>query len=103
MLVGRGRLVTEVETVLEKPRTLTTGTTVLQGPMMLLTTGATVLKWTGGFFLFFLYDGKPNEALDALRYICNFVKSKLSGCTRSASRLKRLCKQTCAGRMGLKD
>ena len=35
--------------MLEKPGSLTTGTTVFQGPMM-------------------LYNGKPNEALDALRY-----------------------------------
>ena len=48
MLEGRGRLVTEGETVLEKPGTLTTGTTVLQGPMMLLIAGETVLEWPGG-------------------------------------------------------
>ena len=53
--VGRGRLLTEEGTVLEhveKPRILTTRTTVLQGPMMLLITGAKVLEWPGGSFLF---------------------------------------------------
>ena len=50
---GRGRLVTEGGTVVEKSGTLTTGTTVLQGPMMLLTTGATVLVWPWGMFFFF--------------------------------------------------
>ena len=37
---------------------------------MLLTTGATVLEWPGElFFCFFLYNGKPNESLNALRYM----------------------------------
>ena len=52
--------------MLDKQGILTTETTVLQGPMMLLTTGATVLEWLGDFFS--LYNGKPNEALDAFRY-----------------------------------
>ena len=30
--------------MLEKPGTLTTGTTILQGPMMLLTTGAALAR-----------------------------------------------------------
>ena len=56
--------------MLEKPGTLTTGTTALHGPMMLLTTGATVLEWPGELFVFvYLYHGKPNEDLDALRYM----------------------------------
>ena len=38
--------------MLETPGTLTTGTTVLQGPMMLLTTGATVLEWLEDWFFF---------------------------------------------------
>ena len=38
--------------------------------MMLLTTGATVLEWPWGLCFFVsLYNGKPNEALDALRYM----------------------------------
>ena len=38
--------------------------------MMLLATGATVLEWPWGLFFFVsLYNGKPNEALDALRYM----------------------------------
>ena len=36
--------------MLEKPETLTTGKTVLQGSMMLLTTGATVLESPEGLF-----------------------------------------------------
>ena len=50
MLEVPGRLfATEGGTVLEKTGTLTKGTTVFQGPMM-------------------LYNGKPNKALDALSY-----------------------------------
>ena len=37
--------------------------------MMLLTTGATVLEWPGGFFFVSLYNGKRNETLDALCYM----------------------------------
>ena len=83
VLEGQGRLVTEGETVLEKPGTLTTGTTVLQGPMMLLIAGETVLEWPGG--------GGGD---------CKLSDCRPSG---SAARLEMLCKQTCAGRMGLKD
>ena len=45
--------------------------------MILLTTGATVLEWPGGgggVCFVSLYNGKQNEALDARRYICDFVK-----------------------------
>ena len=42
--------------MLEKPGTLTTGTTVLQGPMMLLTTGVTVLSGQEDFFFVSLYN-----------------------------------------------
>ena len=57
--MGRGgsRLIATVEIGLELPERL-------------LTTGATALDWPGGLFVFVsLYDGKPNEALDALRYM----------------------------------
>ena len=77
MLEGRGRLVTEEETVLEKPGALTTGTTVLHGPMMLLIMGAKY--WSGhggggGFVFLFLCIMESQMMLDALRYICDFVQ-----------------------------
>ena len=68
--------------MLEKPGTFTTRTTALHGPMMLLTTGAAVLEWPGGLFVFvYLYNGKPNEALDALRYMrfCEKVSQIVHG------------------------
>ena len=72
MLEGQGRLVTEVGTVLEKPGTLTTGTTVLQGAMMLLTTGATVLEWPGAFFLFLcIMESQMKPLMHSA--ICDFV------------------------------
>ena len=107
VLEGRGRLGTEGGTMLEKPGTLTTGTTVSQGPMMLFTTGAIVLEWPGGWFLFLCIMESQMKLLmhSAIcdSAICDFVKSKLSDCTLSASRLERLRKETCAGRMGLKN
>ena len=62
---------------------------------MLLTTGATVLEWLGGyFFVVSLYNGKPNEALDALRYMrfceqvsCQTVHGQPQDWTGCASRL----------------
>ena len=80
VLEGRGRLITEGGTVLEKPGTLTTWTTVLQGPMMLLTTGATVWSAHGDCFFISLYNGKPNEALGALRYMrfCEQVSCQIA-------------------------
>ena len=58
-------------TVHEKPGSLTIVTTVLQESMnSQLTTGATILKWRREFVFFVsLYNGKPNEDLDALRYM----------------------------------
>ena len=70
---GGVREVTEVGTVLEKPGTLTTGTTVLQGTMMLLTAGATVLKCPGGFFLFLCIMESQMKLL-MHSAICDFVK-----------------------------
>ena len=37
--------------------------------MMLLTTGGTVWSAHGDCFFISLYNGKPNEALDALRHM----------------------------------
>ena len=51
-------------------RALETGTTVLQGPMMQQQEQHIgVAGGGGGGVVVLLYNGKPNEALDALRYI----------------------------------
>ena len=56
-------------TVLGKPGALITRATVCQGPMMLLTTGETVLEWRWGLFFVSIHSGKPKETLDVLHYM----------------------------------
>ena len=73
MLEGRGRLVTEVGTVLYKPGTLTTGTAVLQVPEMLLTAGATVNGVARGICLFICIMESQMKLLMPSA-ICDFVK-----------------------------
>ena len=63
--------------VFRKSGTLTTETTVLLGPMMLLTRSNGIGLARGIVFFIFLYNGKPNEALDALRYMRFCAKVRL--------------------------
>ena len=74
MLEERGKLVTEGGTVFRKSGTLTTETTILQGPMMLLTRSNGIGLARGIVFFLFFCIMESQMKLLMHSSICDFVQ-----------------------------